>query len=109
MTGPNPAARDTSSTRPVLTDAQAARLRTWANPESVAAGQTVLAPGTQNPEFIYIESGTVELRAQAPHAPSRVLARLGAGDFIGELNLLTGQRIYLHAVALTDADLSSRS
>jgi thioredoxin reductase (NADPH) len=105
MSTPNLGSDDTGATRPVLTEAQAARLRTWANPESVTAGQTILAPGTQNPAFIYIESGTAELRAQAPHAPPRVLARLGAGDFIGELNLLTGQRIYLQAIALTDAQI----
>lgn len=106
MSGPSPApADDTSGTRPALTAAQAARLRNWASPEPMTAGQTILAPGAQNLEFIYIESGTLELRAQAPYAPPRVLARLNAGDFIGELNLLTGQRIYLHAIALSDGEI----
>src|SRR5215469_5141526 len=85
-------------TRPLLTAAQIDRLRRWATTENVVDGQTILRSGERQDELVYVESGVVELQADTPIGDPQVLAEMHAGDFIGEMNLVTGQRMYLSAI-----------
>ena len=81
---------------PTLTPAQLARLSALAEPVPVAAGDVLYAAGDIGYDFILIESGEVEVvREATPDAPAEVVARHGAGRFLGELNMLTGQAVYL--------------
>jgi thioredoxin reductase (NADPH) len=89
---------------PVLTDAQMGRLRVLAEVEEVAAGEELYAAGDLDYDFIFIESGEVEIvRNASPTNPEEVIVPHGAGRFLGELNMLTGQAVFLTARVSEDA------
>ncbi|MDQ1694957.1 MAG: thioredoxin reductase, partial [Frankiaceae bacterium] len=67
-------------------------------PQSVSFGDILYAAGDRDYDFIYVETGEVEIvRGATPDAPAEVVARHGPGRFLGELNLLTGQAAYVSA------------
>ncbi|WP_459953435.1 cyclic nucleotide-binding domain-containing protein, partial [Mycobacterium avium] len=76
---------------PVFDDEQMARLRTYGTPAPVRLGQLLFAAGQPSYDFVVLVSAVVETvrEASADH-PETVLARQGPGQFLGELNLLTG-------------------
>jgi thioredoxin reductase (NADPH) len=81
-----------------LSDAQLERLRSYGTPQAVEAGEVLYGPGDASYDFIVIEDATVEIVQPATHdAPEEFLVRFGPGSFLGELNLLTGQAVYLIA------------
>src|ERR1700730_7619607 len=83
---------------PRLSDAQLERLRSYGTPQAVEAGEVLYGPGDASYDFIVIEDATVEIVQPATHdAPEEFLVRFGPGSFLGELNLLTGQAVYLIA------------
>ena len=83
---------------PVLTDGQLARLRSYGTPHSIAVGDVVFRAGDETYDLVVIEEGTVEVvREATKDAPEAVVAVHGAGRFLGELNMLTGQTVYLTA------------
>jgi thioredoxin reductase (NADPH) len=83
---------------PVLTDAQVGRLQAVAELQDVSAGQVLYSAGDLDYDFIFVESGEVEIvRAAMPGFPEAVIVPHGAGRFLGELNMLTGQAVYLTA------------
>jgi hypothetical protein len=47
-------------------------------------------------DFYVVVSGAVEIVVQAD-GEERIVARYGPGGFLGELNMLSGQRVYLSA------------
>jgi thioredoxin reductase (NADPH) len=75
-----------------------ARLRSIADPTPVEAGTILYAAGAVDYDFMLVEDGAVEIvRVEAPGLPEQVIVELDAGQFLGELNLLTGQSAYLTA------------
>jgi thioredoxin reductase (NADPH) len=83
---------------PRLSDAQLARLRSYGAPQTVHAGEVLYGPGDTTYDFIVIEDATVEIVQPATwDAPEEPLVRFRPGSFLGELNLLTGQAVYLIA------------
>ena len=83
---------------PTLTPSQLARLRALAEPVDMALGEELYSAGDLEQDFILIESGDVDIIREANAAsPARVVAEHGAGRFLGELNMLTGQAVYLTA------------
>jgi thioredoxin reductase (NADPH) len=83
---------------PRLSDAQLARLRSYGTPQMVGAGDVLYGPGDATYDFIVIEDAAVEIVQPATReAPEESLVRFGPGSFLGELNLLTGQAVYLIA------------
>ena len=62
---------------------------------SVAPGDVLYQAGADVPAFIVVLEGEVEIVRQ--DNDGEVVARHGAGRFLGELNLFTGQRTYLTA------------
>jgi thioredoxin reductase (NADPH) len=81
-----------------LTPAQFARLAAYGVRQDVSTADIVFAHGHADCDLIAIESGWIELLSPATHdeAETRV-ALYGPGEFLGELNLLTGQAAYLTA------------
>lgn len=80
---------------PTLTASQLARLRALAEPVDMAVGDNLYSAGDVEPDFLLIESGEVDIIREANAAsPARVVAQHGAGRFLGELNLLTGQTCF---------------
>ncbi|HEX3459747.1 MAG TPA: FAD-dependent oxidoreductase [Acidimicrobiales bacterium] len=88
---------------PTLTDVQMERIRALAEAEEVAAGQVLYSAGDLDYDFVFIESGEVEIvRAASPTSPEQVIVPHGAGRFLGELNMLTGQAVFLTARVSVD-------
>ena len=93
MSDPDPRS-DSTAIAPALTDQQFARLLSYGTSEPVAVGDIVFAAG----DLVVIEAGVVDVvREATKDAPEAVVARHGAGRFLGELNMLTGQTVYLTA------------
>src|SRR5260221_7523933 len=79
-----------------LNDAELAALRPVGERVAVSAGQYLYREGDPAYDFYVVLAGVVEIVVTADGA-ERVLARHGAGRFLGELNLLTGQRVFVSA------------
>jgi thioredoxin reductase (NADPH) len=88
---------------PRLSDFQLARLRSYGTPQTVEAGEILYGPGDATYDFVVTEDATVEI-VQPPtrDAPEESLVRFGPGSFLGELNMLTGQSVYLIARVVED-------
>ena len=83
---------------PELSDAQLARLSSYGTPETVEAGDVLYGPGDTTYDLVVLEDATVEIVQPATRdAPEESLVRFGPGSFLGELNILTGQAVYLIA------------
>jgi thioredoxin reductase (NADPH) len=83
---------------PELSDAQLARLSSYGTPQTVDAGDVLYGPGDTTYDLIVLEDATVEIVQPATRdAPEESLVRFGPGSFLGELNILTGQAVYLIA------------
>ena len=96
MTGTEPEGEGAAFPR--LTEAQFARLTSFGAPETVEAGGILYGPGDPTYDLIVMEDATVEIVQPATRdAPEESLVRFGPGAFLGELNLLTGQAVYLIA------------
>ena len=60
-------------------------------------GERLYRAGDATYHLFVILSGAVEVVLDDGNAEERVIAQLGPGMFLGELNMLTGQRVYLSA------------
>ena len=81
---------------PQLTEHQLGRLFAYGRAEDLEVGDTLFATGDASYDLIAVESGAVELTREAiPGSPETEVIRFGAGSFVGELGLLTGQATFL--------------
>jgi thioredoxin reductase (NADPH) len=79
-----------------LSDAQLAELASFGTEREVASGEVLYRAGAEGYDFFVVLEGEIEVvRREATGDVS--VARHGPGRFLGELNLLTGQRAYLTA------------
>jgi CRP-like cAMP-binding protein len=70
----------------------------------VGPGETVFEQGDPGDHLFVIQSGEIELTREGP-AGHRVVARLGPGDFFGELGVVLGKRCGSRAVAVRNTTL----
>ncbi|MET8784180.1 FAD-dependent oxidoreductase [Streptomyces sp. NPDC004589] len=83
---------------PVLDDEQFRRLAEYGAVEHAEVGRDLYTSGEDTYDFFLLQSASVDIvRAATVIEPERLIYRGGAGDFLGELNLLTGQHVYLTA------------
>ena len=82
---------------PRLDDDQRAQLRKLGRLRTVEPGEVLFAAGDAGSDFFVIESGTVAV-VQGLGQEDRVIAVHGRHRFLGELGLLTGQRLYCSGV-----------
>jgi thioredoxin reductase (NADPH) len=82
---------------PRLDQSQRSRFRGLGHVRAVVAGEILFAAGDETSDFFIIESGAVTI-VQGLGAENRVIAVHGQHRFLGELSLLTGQRLYLSGV-----------
>ena len=66
---------------------------------TLAPGETVFGEGDPGDKLYIIQSGEIELARTTTGAP-RVVARLGPGDFFGELGVVLGEPCTTTAVAV---------
>jgi thioredoxin reductase (NADPH) len=87
---------------PALPEPMLERLRAVAEPEEIDAGEFLYRAGDSNYDFFMVDDGKVEVVREEGHdLPEVVIAEVAPGQFLGELNLLTGQLAYLSARAAT--------
>jgi thioredoxin reductase (NADPH) len=82
---------------PTLTGDQIAYLERYGEVRDTEAGQVLFTEGDRSYDFIVILEGEVEI-ADNFGGKRRTIAVHGAGRFLGEMNMLTGQSVYLSAV-----------
>jgi thioredoxin reductase (NADPH) len=81
---------------PRLSRALFARLAGYGTPQQTREGDVLFEPGDEDVNLIVVAEGSVEvIRAATAAVPAETVAKVGAGGFVGELNLLTGQNVYL--------------
>ena len=89
-----------TESRPALSQALTARLCAYGERESIATGDLLYQPGDDRYDLIVIESGRVDLFCDAVSGASPLrIAEMGPGDFLGELSLFTGERMFITARA----------
>ncbi len=90
-------AGDSDSTSfPTLTAAQLERLVDYGDESAVGAGVSLFVEGQASYDLILILEGEADvIYADAATEVQTVIATHGAGHFLGELSLLTGQRTFL--------------
>jgi thioredoxin reductase (NADPH) len=77
-----------------------ARLRAYGSAETVCAGDMIYQLGDDSYDLILIESGRVDLLCDSSAGQQPMLiAEMGPGDFLGELSLFTGERMFVTACA----------
>lgn len=86
-----------SSAFPALADDQIAFLMRYGEARKVEAGQVLFSEGDRSYDFIVILEGEVEI-VDKFEGEARTIAVHGARRFLGEMNMLTGQSVYLSAV-----------
>jgi thioredoxin reductase (NADPH) len=64
---------------------------------AVEPGDVLFAAGDDTSDFFVVESGAVAI-VQGHGRENRIVALHGAGRFLGELSMLTGQRLYLSGI-----------
>jgi thioredoxin reductase (NADPH) len=85
-----------SEASPRLGDELFARLLTYGTLHQTRRGEVLFRPGDADVDLIVVDRGSVEVvRTAIGHVPAATVATVDAGGFIGELNLLTGQNVYL--------------
>jgi small-conductance mechanosensitive channel/CRP-like cAMP-binding protein len=68
-----------------------------------ARGEAIARQGDQSPCMYVVTKGEAEVRLKVEgSSQERTLAKLGAGDFFGEMGLLTGDRRSASVLAVTD-------
>ena len=95
---PDARSRFAAAASPTLTTEEHARLTGYGVAQEVSSGDVVFRPGDPAYDLIVIDAGTIEILVPPTqgHAEERI-AIYGAGGFLGELNLLTGQSVRLTA------------
>jgi thioredoxin reductase (NADPH) len=89
---------------PRLDEEQLAQLRRLGELRHVKPGDVLFAEGDPESDFFVIESGMVAI-VQGYGAENRVIAVHGPKRFLGELSMLTGQRIYLSGVVRDEGEV----
>ncbi|HEY1824196.1 MAG TPA: FAD-dependent oxidoreductase [Trebonia sp.] len=86
----------TKTASPRLGDGLFARLVAYGTPQETRPGDVLFKPGDVDVDLIVVAQGSVEvIRTETADVPAATVAKVQAGGFVGELNLLTGQNVYL--------------
>ena len=73
-----------------------ARLLAYGKPQETHPGDVLFRPGDEDVDLIVVDRGSVEVvRTETGDVPAETVAAVDSGGFVGELNLLTGQNVYL--------------
>ena len=83
---------------PRLSHALFERLAGYGTRQQTREGDVLFEPGDEDVDLIVVAQGSVEvIRAATAAVPAETVAKVGAGGFVGELSLLTGQNVYVRA------------
>jgi thioredoxin reductase (NADPH) len=99
-----PETPDVAGAYPRLTNDQVAMLSRFGTRGRVPKDEALFRAGDPECDFFVILAGTVAV-VQPTEGEPRVIAVHGPGRFLGDLSLLTGQRLYLTALAQEDVEV----
>jgi thioredoxin reductase (NADPH) len=86
----------TKTASPQLGDDLFARLVAYGTPQETRPGDVLFKPGDVDVDLIVVARGSVDvIRTEIADIPAETVAKVRAGGFVGELNLMTGQNVYL--------------
>jgi thioredoxin reductase (NADPH) len=89
---------DGAPSGPMLGDEQFRRLAEYGEVEHAAVGRQLFTTGDDSYDFFLLGTATVDIvRDPTVAEPELLIYRGFPGDYLGELNLLTGQHVYLTA------------
>ena len=75
---------------PMLNHAQMLEATRKLKPMQYAAGETIIRQGTESGLFYIITKGNIEVDLTSPGGEEIVAARMGVGEYFGEIELLRG-------------------
>jgi small-conductance mechanosensitive channel len=84
-----------------LSEDQFSRLEDALRLRHLVAGQTMFEQGSEEPVLYLVAGGVIEV-SRLTDGKREVLGHIGAGEYIGEIGLLTGSAKTVSTVALTD-------
>lgn len=88
---------DRSAAFPTLARGQIEVLKRFGEVRQIEGGEVLFREGDASYDFIVILEGLVEIQEHF-RGETRTIARHGAGRFLGEMNMFTGQAVYLTAL-----------
>lgn len=101
-----PETPDATGAYPRLTDGQVALLSQVGRRQALPAGTVLFCEGDRDCGLFVVLEGRVRVVQEGgPAEEPRVLAVHGPGRFVGDLSMLTGQAVYVTAVAQTDVEV----
>jgi thioredoxin reductase (NADPH) len=95
---------DDDAAFPILTERERAVLEPLGDRRHVAEGEYLYREGDSTYDFYVVVSGVVEIVVGSGH-DERVITRHDAGRFLGELNLLTGLRVFVSARMVEEGEV----
>ncbi|MGH1562592.1 FAD-dependent oxidoreductase [Mumia sp. DW29H23] len=97
---------DTTGAYPRLSDDQIMLLSRYGERKALTKGTTLFCAGDRDCGLFVVLDGRVRVvQEEGPEGESRVLAVHGRGRFVRDLSILTGQAVYVTAVAQTDVEV----
>ncbi|GAA3679992.1 hypothetical protein GCM10022376_19230 [Yimella lutea] len=104
--GDTPETPDTTGAYPRLNDEQIMLLSQHGERKVLAEGSTLFCAGDRDCGVFVVLDGKVRVvQEEGPGGEARVIAVHGRGRFVGDLSMLTGQAVYVTAVAQTDVEV----
>jgi thioredoxin reductase (NADPH) len=101
-----PETPDTTGAYPRLTDEQIMLLSRYGEPRTMTKGTTQFREGDRDCGLFVVLEGRVRVvQEDTTEGEPRVIAVHGRGRFVGDLSMLTGQAVYVTAVAHTDVEV----
>lgn len=101
-----PETPDTTGAYPRLTDEQIMLLSQYGERKRLIKGTMLFCEGDRDCGLFIVLDGRVRIvQEDGPDGESRVLAVHGRGRFVGDLSILTGQAVYVTAIAETDVEV----
>lgn len=89
---------------PKLDDAQVSALGKFATLKSFQAGDTLFAAGERDFKFFVVKSGEVEI-VDHSSGQDRIVTVNEAGEFTGDVDMLTGRPVIVSAIARTPCEI----
>jgi thioredoxin reductase (NADPH) len=88
--------------RPLLGESQLTTLQRYGSQHHVVDGDILFADGDKTYDLIVVLEGGIEIVEHHGQPDEVVIITYGPREFIGEMGLLTGQSVYLSAVATSE-------
>src|SRR5689334_19165027 len=100
-----PETPDTTGAYPRLTDQQVMLLARYGEPRRLPGAAMLFCEGDRDCGlFVVLEGRVAVVQEDELEGESRVIAVHGRGRFVGDLSMLTGQAVYVTAIAVTEVE-----